>query len=312
VPDADIEVVVLDNCSTDETVDELSPISDPRFKLITRSENRGALINMVDIFDFASGKYKVYSTDQDQTNVKKIADFKKFLSLNPGVTCGFCEFNPPKNYESFIFPKGFLAINAVAYKSRHPTGYFFRADSLRSIRLNERFSDHNKVGLFPLEFAFAELALQGDAAIYGGGIFSPNEGADWVQRKSSTTSGDSKSSFFSPDSRLRSAISYSQHVNELNLSYGEKLSLKAQIFLEGFLLATKGYRAIMENEPLCLHYSMSHRAIGFIELSRIGMVYVYLYISHKNNQAIFSNLAILAITVAKFSKVALKKCMYLR
>jgi glycosyltransferase involved in cell wall biosynthesis len=279
LPDDDIEVVVLDNASTDGTYDILSQIRDPRLKLAANPENRGALYNMVNVFSLATGKYVVYSTDQDKTHIARIAAFKAFLRTHPEVSCGFCNFDVEPGTQHQYHPRGFEAVNAIAYKGRHPTGYFFRNADLRAVRLAERFADFNVVDLFPLEFAFAEVALTGDGAIYNGGLFSPNSSEDVVHHKSSTTNGASRTAFFAPMARLKLALAYTRHVEQLALSRDERTKLVGQIFFGELRAATIGYRNVMSNERLCIHYCMDPRRIGHLELLRIGTSFAWCYLS---------------------------------
>lgn len=270
LPDEDIEVVVLDNASTDGTYQVLSQIRDPRFKLAANPENRGALYNMVNVFSLSTGTYVVYSTDQDKTNIERVADFKAFLQGKPSVSCGFCAFDVAPDIPSQHHPRGFDAVNAIAYKGRHPTGYFFRNEDLRRVRLTERFSDFNVVDLFPLEFAFAEVAISGDGVVYNGGLFSPSTGEGVVKHKSSTTNGASRTAFFAPAARLKLALSYSCHVDQLELSQHERSQLIGRIFFGELRSATSGYRAVLGNKNLCIHYRMESRHMGRAELLRIA------------------------------------------
>jgi hypothetical protein len=274
LPDEDIEVVVLDNASTDGTHQKLSQIRDPRFKLATNPENRGALFNMVNVFCLANGAYVVYSTDQDKTNIERVSDFKAFLRANPKVSCGFCNFDVAPGTPHQHHTQGFDAVNAIAYKGRHPTGYFFRNEDLRRVRMTERFSDFNVVDLFPLEFTFAEVALQGDGTVYNGGLFSPNTGEGVIKHKSATTNGASRTAFFAPAARLKLALSYSRHVDQLELSQSERSRLIGRIFFGELRSATSGYRAVMGNKKLCIHYRMEPRHIGWAELVSIGFGYL--------------------------------------
>jgi len=281
LPDDDIEVIVLDNGSTDGTFNELKKITDPRLKLASNSENRGALFNMVNVFGYASGEYVVYSTDQDRTNVDRLDEFKAFLRSHPSVSCGFCEFSVPGSGRHRFFARGLDAVSSIAYTCRHPTGYFFRNEHLRMVRLAERFSDYKVVDLFPLEFAFAEISLLGEGAIYDGGLFSPNTGEDVVKHKSATTDGASQKAFFSPETRLKLATSFSQHAEQLSLPRGAIAQIQGQVFISELIAATAGYRAVMANESLCIHYRMTPRRIGYYELLRIGGSFVAGYFSQR-------------------------------
>jgi len=284
LPDDDIEVVVLDNASTDGTHEVLRQIRDPRFNLAANPENRGALYNMVNVFSLATGNYVVYSTDQDNTHIDRVAAFKAFLRAHPEMSCGFCNFDVAPGTSHHHHPRGFEAVNAIAYKGRHPTGYFFRNADLRAVRLAERFGDFNVVDLFPLEFAFAEVALKGDGVVYNGGLFSPNNSEDVVRHKSATTNGASRTAFFAPAARLKLALAYTQHIEQLALSPDDRAKLIGQIFFGELRAATLGYRAVMSDERLCIHYRMDPRRIGRLGLLRIGAGFVAGYLSSRVRQ----------------------------
>ncbi len=269
--DQDLEVVVLDNGSTDDTLNILQTIKDKRLQVHSNGENKGALFNMVNVLDKGRGNFLVYSTDQDYVDNTKITEFKSFLMQHPDLAGGYCTFNskPTATYE--IFPKGSRAIRKIAYQGRHPTGYFFNNKLLKSIQFIERFSDYNFVDLFPLEFAFAELCLMGNGSIYHRPIFTPETGTMVVKHKSATTNGKSKNAFFSPEARLKLAINYSRHIDILQLAPREKYLLTVDIFFHELVVATIGYRSILGNKDLCIHYGMECKNVTSKEMFLIGL-----------------------------------------
>lgn len=270
LPREDIQLVVLDNSSTDGTSTLLNSISDYRFVYKINDVNMGALYNMVNVFEYASGTYVIYSTDADFLNVSKVSDFISYLKSHTEIKCGFCNFNFSNFGVHKIFNKGYAAISAVAYKGRHPTGYFFQNKALQETRLKERFSNFEVVHLFPLEFAFAEIALSGNALIYDNILFTPNNSSDVVKIKSRTTNGLTKLAFFTPTSRLKVAVSYIKHIYILDLEVHYKSKLAAQVLLNGLFSSTFGYKTILANNRLCIHYQMNKRHIGIFEILLIA------------------------------------------
>jgi glycosyltransferase involved in cell wall biosynthesis len=275
--DPAIEVVVLDNGSTDDTLSVLQAIKDTRLCVYSNGENKGALFNMVNVLNKGRGKFLVYSTDQDHIDSTKIDRFKTFLLQNSDLAGGYCAFNSELTIDYEIFQKGHLAIKKIAYQGRHPTGYFFNNDLLKPIKLVERFSDYDFVGLFPLEFVFAELCSIGDGAIYHRPIFTPETGTMVVKHKSSTTNGKSKLAFFSPEARFKQAVNYAKHINTLKLTLQEKNKLIIDTFVNELTSATKGYQAVMMNENLCTHYYMDPKKIKNRELLSIGLNFYMRY-----------------------------------
>lgn len=296
--DSNIEVVVLDNGSTDDTLSILGTIRDERFCVYSNGENKGALFNMVNVLNKGRGRYLVYSTDQDHIDYAKINGFKTFLLQQSNLAGGYCEFGSNSEMDFEIFPRGYQAVKKNAYLGHHPTGYFFNNELLRSIRLVERFSDYEFVDLFPLEFAFAELCLMGNGAIYHKPIFRPETGEAIVTKhKSSTTNGSAKKAFFTPESRLKMAVNYSQHINTLKLTELEKSKLMAHIFIQSLAAATFGYRSIMRNQALSIHYYMERREIEIQDLIIIGVNFYNQYSSRSFESSNFFKINIFNLYV---------------
>jgi glycosyltransferase involved in cell wall biosynthesis len=299
--DPNIEVVVLDNGSTDNTLEVLGAIRDDRLKIYSNGVNKGALFNMVNVLDKGRGEYLVYCTDQDYVDKEKIEEFKSFLISNDSISCGYCEFVSDVNSKSQIFPIGLQSIENIAYTGRHPTGYFFKNKLLKKVEIVKRFSDYEFVDLFPLEFVFAELSLVGKGAIYKKPIFSPESGPMVVAHKSSTTKGNDKKAFFRPDARLKLAKNYSKHLKALDLIPAEKIQLAANVLISEIRASTMGYKAIMSNTNLCIHYNMNPRSISSIELMMIALSFYFKFISnfYKTYDKKISNVVILNVYVVK-------------
>ncbi|BCM25283.1 glycosyltransferase family 2 protein [Methyloradius palustris] len=279
--DADIEVVVLDNCSTDDTLTILKSINDERLLLFSNEKNMGGLYNGLNVLNKARGKYLVFSTDKDNLIANQITKFKSFLLQHTNISCGFCELNSLNKSLPEIFSKGILAIKNVAYKGNHPTGYFFKNEFLKLINHTERFSDFRFVDVFALDFIFAELCTLGDGAIYHNKVFITETAEVAAKHKSYNASGKSKEAFYSPEGRLKVALNYTTHINSLALRRQEKDMLVIDVFTRNILAATFGYKALMENKYLCLHYDMESRDVYLAELLSIGL-YFYKDFSRKN------------------------------
>jgi glycosyltransferase involved in cell wall biosynthesis len=264
--DPAIEVVVLDNGSTDDTLIILRAIKDERLVICSNGENKGGLYNVVNVINKAKGKYIVFSTDKDHIDFKEITAFKLFLLQHTGLASGYCTFNSTSENEYEIFQQGYQAVNNIAYKGRHPTGYFFNNRLLKSINHTKRFSDYKMVDMFPFEFIHAELCLMGDGAIYNGHIFTLESGEMAAKHKTYNANGKSKEAFFSPEARLKLAINYTNHINTLQLDLRKKKLLMVCVFFHQLVAATIGYKSILINKDICDHYCMECREIKMKEL----------------------------------------------
>ena len=85
----DFEFIIIDDCSTDGTFEYLQSLTDPRIKLIRKTENTGYTISLNMGLDIAQGKY-IARMDGDDISVhtrfeKQVA----FMNANPEVVvCG--------------------------------------------------------------------------------------------------------------------------------------------------------------------------------------------------------------------------------
>ncbi|MBS7808573.1 glycosyltransferase family A protein [Variovorax sp. PCZ-1] len=280
---SDIEIIVSNNASPDDTLDVLNELADARLKIYSSSENQGALFNMLRALSLGTGKYVIYCTDQDYFLANQLTEFLELLRHESQISCGFCLLPVDADRPTRTVPAGYDAMLAVAYRSRHPTGYFFRSEDLKAIGFPDKFSRFDEVELFPLEFVFAELALKGAALIYRKGLFQPEVSKSVTEHKSSTTDGKSKTAFFSPDSRLRMSIKFAKHLDRLTLSRFNAVRIESSVFLSGIWVSTVGYRSIMANEQLCAHYRMGVEKISVFQVIAMAARFTKRYFDRRRN-----------------------------
>jgi hypothetical protein len=266
----EIEIVVTDNCSTDDTVAQLQSIEDPRLVVLRNQVNRGALFNQVNVLLQGSGVYSALLLDKDSVDPAILPTFLDFLRRESPST-GYCEYHQPVGAPVRRFQQGADALKGMAYSCHHPSGYFFRKADLHDIRIVERFSEHAVVGNFPFEFMQAELALRGPAAIFQEPVFVPESLADAQAVKSFTINAMKEDAFFSPRGRLNTAVRFSSHIYSLPLQADIQRQLVFDRFAQGLWLSTVGYRAIMANEAICDHYHIAPRRVGKLELLSIAL-----------------------------------------
>ena len=266
-----IEIVVLDNGSTDDTVEKLHQLADTRLAIYSNAANFGVLHNILNVLDKAKGRYAVLLLDKDRIDLTEISRFRSFLTTSPAPAFGYCEYGIQSDVDAIRCAKGFKALRRLGYLGHHPTGYFFDTALLRSINFLERFSVFSFVGHFPLDFIFAELSLIGDGAVYQRPLFTPESAEGAAQYKSIGTTASTTDAFFSPSARLQTAINFSHHAEMLPISLSQRNQLVAERFLQGLLAATLGYRSVMSNAQLCTHYHISKRVVGLSEMLSVAI-----------------------------------------
>ena len=75
------------------------------------------------------------------------------------------------------------------------------------------------------------------------------------------------------------AINFSKHINTLSLKSQEKESLIIDRFMQGLVAATTGYKSIMNNSNLCIHYHMKSRDVGVKEMFATGLKFYKQFLS---------------------------------
>lgn len=299
----DVRVVVLDNGSSDNTLEMLEEITDPRLIVHTNGENKGALYNMVNVLDKGVGDYLVYMTDQDHIDTSLYDNFKSFLIENRDISCGYCNLIPQSTLVNKVFKNGYDSVNAIAYKCLHPTGHFFNNVALRKLDIVNKYSDYDFVGLFPLEFIFADLCSNGFGAIYNNRLFIPETGDSVAEIKSSTTNGKLKDAFFTPSSRLKIAISFAKHALQLNFDNNVKKKIVTDVFYSSYYLATREYRSIMLNSKICNHYYMDPVKLGTLTVLNNGYKFFKGFFMGASDYIRMGGLAVYEIKVIVVVKV---------
>ena len=86
-----IQIIVIDNASTDDTIALLKQIEDKRL-FIYQTNNNSSLSNSYNTFSKARGKYIYITIDKDFIKASNIDKFLFFLQNNKNLSCGYCEY----------------------------------------------------------------------------------------------------------------------------------------------------------------------------------------------------------------------------
>ncbi len=156
----DLEVVVSDNCSEDNTEKILGQIEDNRFKYVKNEYNNG-FENLVSVLTYAEGDYLLLTSDEDQVIFSSLKEVIPVLeNENPAILKGGASLfgksyivHRDGNYE-----KGFEAIKAYGAGCAYMSGYIFNSKIMKKVlndtsgkKLNRRFG---------YAFCFINLAIE--------------------------------------------------------------------------------------------------------------------------------------------------------
>jgi glycosyltransferase involved in cell wall biosynthesis len=86
----DWELIVLDDCSTDNTVAEIQKFNDPRIKLIQNEFNAGIDFSINRAFSNSKGEFIAFSASDDMLCSDYLAEASSILEENPQANVSYC------------------------------------------------------------------------------------------------------------------------------------------------------------------------------------------------------------------------------
>jgi glycosyltransferase involved in cell wall biosynthesis len=265
----EIEVIVLDNCSTDNTTNVLNQIKDSRFVCIENESNIGGQLNILKVLMLATGMYGFLCLDKDDFSHRNIKELISRIKADEGIVFGRCALNLYQSGSDIIYEEGILSVLNMAYLSEHPTGNFYKTDFYKSLEVLKIFFKEKKPFPFYIDLINAEMAMLGKAILINLPTFY-TETKDSCRDKQSFTYNE-QNVFFSPDKRLIEFDVYLKSVQRLGLSNNESLKVIWMLYNKELTSSTFGYRDILNDNDVCIHYGMKLRKVGFVELCIINL-----------------------------------------
>ena len=160
---SDLDCVVVDNHSDDNTVELLSEINDPRLKIHVNDHNIGHNANLLECWKYADGEYAFLLLSREVMHSDKVPNLINFLNEHkPNFM--YCAYDKSDESKTKFFKSGEEAFNHFAYQTLHPSGYTFKTELIKKFLENKDTSKaYENFGYLPLDFAAAEIT-------YGGGV----------------------------------------------------------------------------------------------------------------------------------------------
>jgi glycosyltransferase involved in cell wall biosynthesis len=274
-PLQDIEVVVVNNASTDNTLEVLSPIKDRRLSIYSNEVNVGGMRNVIMSLSKSSGVYTLFCLDKDWIEIANLSRFMETLSEQKNILCGYCELDTLEEKPNNYFLAGIDGIKHLGYLSKHPSGYFFKTLNLHNLSLFQRFISEKDSFDFCIDLLCTELAAVGESCIVHFPLsFSANFTAKYDTEPPIKTYTYTKDNvFFHPKQRMNELYRYASHLLTLDISIKEQKRLMCDLFRRGLITSTLGYKNIMSNTAICWHYKIKTENITILKLFLIDIEY---------------------------------------
>ncbi len=300
----EIEIIVLNNASTDDTVELLGSIDDSRFRLINYKQNIGGILGPLNVLFEAKGDYVFVCLDKDFVDYNFIGIILKKLSYykDKNVVFGKCVNNINISSDDIFYDNQSDIISNLVYIGEHPTGLFFRTKELGSLKIiNEIKAKYVNFG-FNAELIKAELSSLGNAIRLNVPCFSIENSEDSANVVSKTY--NSSNLFFQPKMRMIELKYYLKSLNSLNLKRNLSSKLTLKIYSNILYTSTFGYRIILLNSNICKHYSIKPHKLRLIDLLEYNYVVSrnFLIEIYKKNKGIQFYFRLLFIQIKWFLK----------
>ncbi len=167
-PGDDIEVIVSDNGSPDDTMERISQIIDHRVKYFRNKKNEGVQYNIDRVLQEAEGRFCFLISDEDEVNVDIIPLIMDAIKKYPNLSLIYGETSPKdcsgKEYtypETKLVKKGNDAIEEIAFKHGYLSGIIANKEMYQEIKNTNELWYQQDI-FYPHEYLILRLAMMGD------------------------------------------------------------------------------------------------------------------------------------------------------
>jgi glycosyltransferase involved in cell wall biosynthesis len=305
-----MQIVVSDNCSTDDTIAKLRQIVDPRLRLHENTKNEGAIANYLNAIGKSDAVYSLFLTDKDSINIDHLASVADALEKYMPVA-GYIKYDVASPAKTRIAPES-LKLFIAGYRCIHPSGYFFASTNLKD-RLRDPSLRSALLGTsFPFELLLSSCSGDGDLAILQIPLITQESPAEYCAVKSHTYSATQGNLYFAPANRL---ATFSRFVDDINKNCAGKLDgrlTKIRLLYWFMSVSTLGYAKVTSDASFRDHYRIKEQEIYFPEILNTMRCYLSNISGMKNDRALLKVAFVLisAVILVKWLlwRVTKKRC----
>lgn len=273
-------VIVVDDCSTDDTVERIRAISDERVKVYENVTNLGAKLNWHETLEHGDGQYCLHVLDRDWMSNRYIDKVIAILEENPvgfGYIGEYFSSNENEKNKNLltIYEKGEEALGEFACMLVHPTGFLVRKDCWRSLENRKSFFENDEFGIYPHSYVYALLGNRERAITIRYQMFGI---------ASTSNMGKNLSHFYQKKQGLPYWWTPGAHEREmdaairfvsafLEVSNGIKKKILLNRYKENLAYSTIYYKNTSMNIENARHYGIPVAYIENDELKRINLAF---------------------------------------
>lgn len=268
----DFEIVITDNCSTDNTLDMLRAINDDRLVVYQNKSPEPALYNMIVSLFNASGKYALYCNDRDIIYTERLLDFIEFLKKHQYSYIRASRYDRKPTYKLNEYEKGYDSLINHPF-TEHPTGMVFNAEIMRE---KLRKEDYIKYIDYVHTYCFLnqDLVIYEKSAKYDNCLWNQRSSTYLVKSASGTVYKGQL--FFASETNTRTMIAEIEHLTgnsyfPLTSEQQKKIIFFIFKIFKNRLMMEKEYYA---NTRQCAHYNIKPKYISLFEMKNVYRQYL--------------------------------------
>lgn len=276
----DVEVVVVDDCSDDGTMDMLNRIEDRRLHAYCEEKRVGGALCWYDALERGNGFWLFQVIDRDWINIaladKLFDTLHELEKLNVGFAVGGERISDERDYQ--LFTEGLETISEFGFRYSHPTGQIFRRDEWTAIEGRRKYFAEEKYGIYPHGYIYAIMGNFLKGAYLHFDICDKAHYNRRIVRTISTVYGSrkDKTEWFWPESRFKLLKLACENIDLVH-----DISLHSKIILEKYIAfffsVTREWYANCHNEILKMRYNRPEMSTNYIELLANGFDYITLF-----------------------------------
>lgn len=245
----EIEVLISDNHSEDNTKELISSIKDNRLSYYCNDVNLGAAYNTHLTFIKAKGQFAYLTSDEDDIDVDEIPYLIDYFTKHPNtaVFIGGGDLTyTKKRFQDACYDNPFEALKAVAFQTRYMTGIILNqklyAEELSNITFEE---SANIWDAYSFMYAIAKLCCRGEVVTSSHLLFKQPR---LTMTDISNNARKDGIYYYEPEGRINQMWTWSKEIVELPISDYEKRFMVIKIIYDTILLATRIYMPGYVNE----------------------------------------------------------------
>jgi len=253
-----IEVVVCDNHSPDQTLDLLSTINDSRFKLYTNDKNMGFTYNLSRVLKEATGHFVCMMSDEDTLNKDTVQQvlvwIEDFIENNMDISVVIPNFHS----NLYTITKEDELINALYGRVSYMSGLIINRDKLEDSDFMIS-SDH----YYPHIQLILKAGVRGRIIYSALTLFEQTYEDDISFSESVKIQEDDeeayKETYVEPNSRFKQFEIESNMILELDINKKTKWKLFTRQYHSKYVQGTIIYELVTRNEKLFKSVANGHK-----------------------------------------------------